>query len=109
MYLSDEKKGKKLQDIWEYKDNQYPYYPTEKNIDLLKMIISTSSNENSIVMDFFCGSGTTLLAAEMLKRNWIGIDQSEQAINITKKRLRELDVGYSDLEIQCNERRKHVI
>ncbi|MDR2942161.1 MAG: site-specific DNA-methyltransferase, partial [Treponema sp.] len=66
---------------------QYPSYPTEKNIDLLKSIILASSNEGSMVLDFFCGSGTTLIAAQELNRNWIGIDQSEQAIKITKKRL----------------------
>lgn len=50
---ADEKIGKKVQDIWDFKDPQYPVYPTEKNIDLLKRIIKTSSNENSLVMDFF--------------------------------------------------------
>jgi adenine-specific DNA-methyltransferase len=84
---ADEKDGKKTQDIWEFKDYQYPDYPTEKNIDLLKLIILASSNEGSLVLDFFCGSGTALIAAQELKRNWIGVDQSEQAIKITKKKL----------------------
>ena len=66
---ADEKDGKKMQDIWEFKDYQYPAYPTEKNIDLLKFIISASSNKGSMVMDFFCGSGTTLIAAQELNRN----------------------------------------
>ena len=84
---ADDKCGKKMQDIWEYKDPQYPQYPTEKNIDLLKNIIKTSSNENSLILDFFCGSGTTLVAANDLNRNWIGIDSSLKAINSAKKRL----------------------
>ncbi|MDR1398706.1 MAG: site-specific DNA-methyltransferase [Treponema sp.] len=88
---ADERDGKKMQDIWEFKDYQYPDYPTEKNIDLLKIIISASSNEESMVMDFFCGSGTTLVAAQELHRNWIGIDKSEQAIKTTKKRLNTLE------------------
>jgi len=88
---ADEKDGKKMQDIWEFKDYQYPNYPTEKNKDLLKSIILASSNEESIVLDFFCGSGTTLIAAQELNRNWIGIDQSEQAIKITKKRLNDIE------------------
>ncbi|WP_461247922.1 site-specific DNA-methyltransferase, partial [Treponema sp. R6D11] len=88
---ADEKDGKKMQDIWEFKDYQYPNYPTEKNKDLLKSIISASSNEESIVLDFFCGSGTTLIAAQELNRKWIGIDQSEQAIKITKKRLNNIE------------------
>ena len=89
----DERDGKKTQDIWEFKDPQYPKYPTEKNLDLLKLIINTSSNENSIVLDCFCGSGTTLIGAQELNRNWIGIDQSEQAIRVAKKRLDELPMG----------------
>ena len=88
---ADEREGKKMQDIWEYKDYQYPNYPTEKNIELLKSVILASSNTESIVLDFFCGSGTTLVAAQELNRNWIGIDRSEQAIIITKKRLKNLE------------------
>lgn len=83
----DEKQGKKMQDIWEFKDPQYPDYPTEKNLDLLKFIIEASSNPGDIVLDCFCGSGTTLMAAQALNRNWIGIDQSEPAIKTTKNRL----------------------
>ncbi len=73
-------KGKRIQDIWEFKDSPYPNYPTQKNIDLLKNIIKTSSKPNGLVMDCFCGSGTTLLAADQLGRSWIGIDKSEIAI-----------------------------
>lgn len=83
----DERTGKKMQDIWDFKDPQYPNYPTEKNIDLLKFIINSSSNEGDLVLDCFCGSGTTLVAAQELNRNWIGIDKSEHAIKVTKKRL----------------------
>lgn len=86
IYL-DEKDGKKMQDIWEFKDPQYPNYPTEKNLDLLKLILTASSNEGDLVLDCFCGSGTTLVAAQELNRKWIGIDQSDQAIKIVKKRL----------------------
>lgn len=83
----DERDGKKMQDIWDFKDPQYPKYPTEKNIDLLKFIISSSSNKGDLVLDCFCGSGTTLVAAQELNRNWIGIDKSEHAIKVTKERL----------------------
>lgn len=88
--FADETNGKRLQDIWEFKDPQYPSYPTEKNLDLLKLIISTSSNEDDLVLDCFCGSGTTLLAAEQLGRNWIGVDQSEQAISVAERKLAEI-------------------
>ncbi len=84
---ADEKDGKKLQDLWEFKDSQYPSYPTEKNLDMLKTIILASSNPGDLVMDCFCGSGTTLIAAQQLGRNWIGIDQSEHAIKVTQKRI----------------------
>ena len=76
-----------MQDILEFKDLQNPSYPTEKNFELLKLIINTSSNTNSLVLDCFCGSGTTLKAAQELGRNWIGIDKSEEAINIALKKL----------------------
>ena len=84
---ADEKEGKKMQDIWEYKDPQYPQYPTEKNIELLKNIIMASSNEDSYVLDFFCGSGTTLIAANQLGRKWIGIDASDVAIKTVQEKL----------------------
>jgi adenine-specific DNA-methyltransferase len=85
--FADEREGKRVQDIWEFKDPQYPTYPTEKNPDMLDLIIKTSSNEDSIVLDCFCGSGTTLNSAQILGRKWIGIDQSEHAIEASKKKL----------------------
>jgi len=84
---ADENDGKKIQDILEFKDLQNPSYPTEKNYELLKLIVNASSNINSFVLDCFCGSGTTLKAAQELGRNWIGIDKSEEAINVALKRL----------------------
>jgi len=84
---AEEKKGKRVQDIWEFKDPQKPIYPTQKNEKMLELIIKTSSNENSIVLDCFCGSGTTLKVANSLNRKWIGIDNSSVAINIAKKEL----------------------
>ncbi len=77
----------KVQDIWEYKDPTYPIYPTEKNIEMLELIIKASSNENSIVMDCFCGSGSTLKAASLCNRRWIGIDSSDIAVDVTRKRF----------------------
>lgn len=97
----DEKDGKKMQDIWEYKDPQYPKYPTEKNLDLLKFIIQASSNEGGLVLDCFCGSGTTLVAAQLLGRRWIGIDKSHQAIRVAKKRIQELPANlFSNSDFQ---------
>lgn len=86
--FSAEHKGKKIQDIWKnYKDPQSPIYPTEKNAEMLSMIIQQSSNENSIVMDCFCGSSSFLSAGVNNKRFVIGIDKSDIAKEIvTKKR-----------------------
>jgi adenine-specific DNA-methyltransferase len=57
---------------------------------MLDLIIKTSSNPNSYVLDCFCGSGTTLKAAQLLGRNWIGIDQSEQAIKVASEKLNSI-------------------
>ena len=100
IYL-DEKEGKKMQDIWEFKDPQYPKYPTEKSLDLLKFIVEASSNEGNLVLDCFCGSGTTLIAAQELNRNWIGIDQSDQAIKVTQKKLAQIPASlFSKVEYE---------
>lgn len=88
---------KKAQDIWTFKDPTRPFYPTEKNFDMLKFIINASSSEGSVVMDCFCGSGSTLLAANECNRQWIGIDKSDLAIITTKKRLQELKYKFIEL------------
>ena len=88
--FADDREGKRMQDIWEFKDPQYPKYPTQKNRDLLDFIVSASSNEGNLVLDCFCGSGTTLLSAQSLNRRWIGIDSSEPAIETTRIRLAEM-------------------
>lgn len=88
--FANEHKGKKIQDIWlNFKDPMYPIYPTQKNLEMLEMIVMQSSNKNSIVLDCFSGSGTTLLAAKNKGREYIGIDNSEIAIEIARKRLEE--------------------
>jgi DNA modification methylase len=62
-------------------------YPTEKPFSLLERILQASSNEDDIVADFFCGSGTTLAVAEKLNRKWIGSDLGKFAIHTTRKRM----------------------
>lgn len=84
---ADDLSLKRMQDVWEFKDTQSPEYPTQKNLELLEMIVKTSSNPKSLVLDCFCGSGTTLVASNILGRQWIGIDDSNQAIKTAKKRL----------------------
>lgn len=88
--FADESDGKRRQDVWEFKDPQYPVYPTEKNLELIKLIIATSSNPGDLVMDCFCGSGGTLQAAQELERYWLGVDQSEEAIKVALNRINSL-------------------
>ena len=64
-------------------------YPTQKPVALYEQIIKASSNQNDIVLDPFAGSGTTLDAAQTLGRQWIGIDQSDEAMNVIQARLRD--------------------
>ncbi len=92
VYL-DENPGVSVQDIWlDYRDahNQnikITGYPTEKNPELLKRIIEASSNPDDIVLDCFCGSGTTLEIAHRLGRRWIGIDNSVEAMRTVLDRF----------------------
>jgi len=105
----DEQEGKRMQDIWEFKDPQYPVYPTEKNSAMLDIIIKTSSNENSIVLDCFAGSGTTLKAAQINGRQWVGIDQSDEAIKAITKKLDAIegDLFISKTDYQLLTEKKH--
>jgi site-specific DNA-methyltransferase (adenine-specific) len=64
-------------------------YQTQKPVGLLKRIILASSNEGDVVLDPFCGCGTTVHAAEALKRQWIGIDITHLAISLIEKRIFE--------------------
>ena len=64
-------------------------YATQKPLELLVMLIRACSDEGDMVLDPFCGSGTTILAAEALGREWAGIDKSEVAVGLTGERLRE--------------------
>jgi adenine-specific DNA-methyltransferase len=78
--------GKKVQDVWEFKDRGKSYvdYPTQKNQDLLERIILNSSQEDSLVLDCFAGSGSTLLAANKHNRKWIGMDSSEYSLKTVR-------------------------
>ncbi len=72
-------------------------YPTQKPILLLEQIIKISTNEDDLVLDPFCGSGTTLVASKILNRKYIGIDISNDSVNLSEKRLKELIVTESNL------------
>ena len=90
--LIDSKAGVPLSDVWEIpylnpKAKERVGYPTQKPILLLEQIIKLASDEGDVVLDPFCGSGTTLVAAKLLSRQYIGIDVSEDAVTLTKERL----------------------
>lgn len=76
-------------------------YPTQKPKALLERIIKASSNEGDIVLDAFCGCGTTVDAAESLHRKWIGIDISPIAISLIKRRLKDTyKTSLTDFEVR---------
>jgi adenine specific DNA methylase Mod len=83
---------KKLDDVWKIPclqpaSKEWTGFPTQKHHELLERIIKLGSNEGDLIADFFCGSGTSLLVAEKLRRRWIGSDISEYSIYLTKKRI----------------------
>ena len=88
----DEKKGTKPKDwiVMDYinvMSDERVDYPTQKPEKLIERIIKASSNENDLVADFFCGSGTTMAVAEKLGRKWIGADLGKFAIHTSRKRM----------------------
>ena len=92
LYL-DEAKGKPLTDIWAdvqpvpASGNSKTGYPTQKPTELLERIITASSNKNDLILDPFCGSGTTVISAAKLDRRFIGIDIGQEAIAMSHDRL----------------------
>jgi DNA modification methylase len=99
----DEMTGVLLGDVWtdippiNSQARERLGYPTQKPVALLERIITASSNKGQIVLDPFCGCGTTLVAAQKTGREWIGIDISPTAVNIMKERLER--VGASDVKL----------
>jgi DNA modification methylase len=89
----DEQRGLPLGDVWtdippiNSQAKERLGYPTQKPLALLERIIQASSNEGNVVLDPFCGCGTAVIAAEKLKRHWLGIDITHLAITLIKNRL----------------------
>ena len=86
------KEGKAVDDVWDIpiintSAKERLGYPTQKPETLLERIINASSNPGDIVLDPFCGCGTTIAVAQKLDRFWIGIDITHLAINLIKRRL----------------------
>ena len=95
----DEAKGMPTQDVWADIEALRSWhqerlgYPTQKPVALLERIIAASSNEGDLVLDPFCGCGTTVHAAQKLNRQWIGIDVTHLAIALVERRLKEAFPG----------------
>ncbi len=89
-----ESKGVKMYDWWQVpiiapSGKERIGYPTQKPEALLERIIQCASNEGDVILDPFVGGGTTVAVAERLKRKWIGIDQSVQAVKVSEMRLQK--------------------
>ena len=100
--LGKAKKGVPLSDTWEIpylnpKAKERVGYPTQKPVLLLKEIIKIVTDKGDLVVDPFCGSGTTCVAAKFMNRNFIGIDVSEDAVRLAHKRLDEMIITNSAL------------
>lgn len=86
------KGGKPLDDVWNLPaiaptSGERTGYPTQKPLALLERVIALASNPGDVVLDPFCGSGTTIAAAQRLGRHWYGIDQREEAVAVARGRV----------------------
>jgi site-specific DNA-methyltransferase (adenine-specific) len=96
-YLSD-LEGQAINSVWvdvpviNSMSKERTGFQTQKPMKLLERIIVASSNEGDIIFDPFCGCGTTIMAAQKLKRKWIGIDITHLAISLIRSRLKEVHV-----------------
>jgi len=103
--LLDEAEGVALQDVWtdvsplNSQAQERLGYPTQKPEALLERIIAASSDERDTVLDPFCGCGTTIAAAQRLKRRWIGIDITSLAISLIRNRLGDAFEGRAKFEV----------
>lgn len=100
--IGKEKKGVPLSDVWEIpylnpKAKERVGYPTQKPVLLLNQILTIATDENDLILDPFCGSGTSCVSAKHLKRNFIGIDKSKEAVELAISRLEEMIITESDV------------
>ena len=92
--LEEESKGLARRDVWDISiiagfSQERLGYPTQKPEKLLERIIRTSSQEGDLILDPFCGCGTSISVAQRLKRRWIGIDVTHLAVSLIKHRLQD--------------------
>ncbi len=111
VYAKNLERGRILTDVWEIPhipnwSSEKRGYATQKSKTLLKRIITASSNKGDLVLDPFCGCGTTPAVAYELNRNWVGIDIGKDGCEETKKRMQEL--GTSSQIIPWDLREKQI-
>jgi DNA modification methylase len=105
----DQQEGVPLQDIWtdirpvQAQSNERLGYPTQKPEPLLERIIKSSSSPDEIVLDPFCGCGTAVYMAQMLKRRWVGIDISPTACTLIIQRMRKRGISPPLMGMPLNE------
>lgn len=92
--MKAENGGKQMKDVWtgsltKPSEKTFGHHPTQKPLYLLERIIKASSKEGDLILDPFCGSSTTGVAAKLLNRKYIGIDNNEEFIQLSVRRLEE--------------------
>lgn len=90
--------NKQMKDVWttsltKLSEKKQGKHPTQKPLEILNRIILASTNENDLILDPFCGSSTTGIAANMLNRNYIGIDNSKEYLDLSIRRYKNLIEG----------------
>jgi site-specific DNA-methyltransferase (adenine-specific) len=88
--------NKQMKDVWNFtapkkSEKLFGKHPTQKPLDLLTRILLSATNENDLVLDPFNGSGTTGVACVTNNRNYVGIELEKSYIELTKKRIKEIE------------------
>ena len=100
--MKEQNNGKQMKDVWNgsltpYKEKTEGKHPTQKPLYLLTRIIEASTEVGSVVLDPFCGSSTTGVAAKRLGRRYIGIDKEQEYIELSLKRLKREEQGNNNI------------
>lgn len=95
--MKRENNDKQMKDVWDFpsaskNEKIFGYHPTQKPLKLLERIILSATKEGDVVLDPFCGSGTTGVAAVKYKRKFIGIDDNKDYIGTADKRIKDVIV-----------------
>lgn len=100
--------GKQMRSLWEIattpkSEKKYGNHPTQKPLKLMERIIRIASNPGDLILDPFCGSSTTGVAANKYNRKYIGIDLSQEYLDLSIRRLKSLNEGQMQLELDSIE------